>query len=890
MKKVLLVIILSALSFSIYADVKTVMLPAQSVTIDQGGSGTFDDSFTYNIIISKLSASISGDDADYVSVVLNEWNQNTFTGYTTTNITLSISEDAPIRDLSVKLSYWIDFPGGWGMSYGNWTITVNQTLSIKADFEAEKITGIAPFDVTFSNLSSGEINDFLWYFGDGDSSTLESPTHTYTEPGIYNVTLKISNNEEATKKTKNEYIEVLDPLAVRVNFSDSISSENYLSIFFTDESLGNITSWLWDFGDGETSSDQNPNHIYSNIGTYEVKLIASNIENIDSIIRTIDVGFWKYKAGSYVRSSPAIGTDGTIYVGCDDEYLYAINADGTYKWKYKATSDFSSASPAIGTDGTIYIGNYDDHLYAVNADGTLKWKYDTGNNIYSSPAIGNDGTIYIGTDKNYIYAIKPDGSLKWNYGGAWFGTSFYSPIVGKDGSIYVGSGDNNLYAINGDGTMKWKFEAGDNMYSSPAIDKEGTIYIGSKDKNLYAINADGTLKWKFETGDYVGSSPAIGSDGTIYFGSSDKYFYAINNDGTLKWKFHTGYYGPIYSSPAIGNDGTIYVGSHDSYFYAINADGSLKWKYETGRSVRTSPVIGEDGTVYFGSDDKHLYAFKTENGGLAETNWPCFRGMANRAGNLNYGNPDAPIAGFSATPISGDSPLNVQFTNTSKGAITSWLWNFGDGETSTEQNPNHQYKMEGTFMVSLMVTGELGSDTETKKDFINTEPAPIADFSSNITTGDKELSVSFTDKTTGDASSWSWNFGDSGTSTEQNPVHTYTIEGTYTVSLSVTGAGGSDNETKTDYITVNVPTEIIEISKNKTINIYPNPTTGLIDIEGLPQNEVVLINIYDVLGQKMKEIKIQEQNANIDLSSFKKGIYYLKFNSNNNSSVKIIKE
>ena len=113
---------------------------------------------------------------------------------------------------------------------------------------------------------------------------------------------------------------------------------------------------------------------------------------------------WKYQTGNRVLSSPAIASDGTIYVGSDDNYLYAINPDGTLKWRYQIGWKVES-SPAIASDGTIYVGSDDNYLYAINPDGTLKWQYRTGGDIHSSPAIASDGTIYVGSYDNYLYAI-----------------------------------------------------------------------------------------------------------------------------------------------------------------------------------------------------------------------------------------------------------------------------------------------------------------------------------------------------------------------------------------------------------------------------------------------------------------------------------------------------
>jgi len=100
----------------------------------------------------------------------------------------------------------------------------------------------------------------------------------------------------------------------------------------------------------------------------------------------------------------------------------------------------------VATDGTIYVGSDDSNLYAINPDGSQKWKFTTGHNVFSSPAVGADGTIYVGSEDANLYAINPDGSQKWKFTTA--GTVFSSPAVGADGStIYIGSNSRDLYAV-----------------------------------------------------------------------------------------------------------------------------------------------------------------------------------------------------------------------------------------------------------------------------------------------------------------------------------------------------------------------------------------------------------------------------------------------------------
>ncbi|HHM01873.1 MAG TPA: PKD domain-containing protein [Caldithrix abyssi] len=169
------------------------------------------------------------------------------------------------------------------------------------------------------------------------------------------------------------------------------------------------------------------------------------------------------------------------------------------------------------------------------------------------------------------------------------------------------------------------------------------------------------------------------------------------------------------------------------------------------------------------------------------------------------GGPTPPTANFTGSPTSGCPTLTVNFTDQSSGDITDWSWDFGDGTTSTLQNPTHDYANPGSYTVSLTVTGPGGSDTNTKNNYITVEdPAVTADFSGTPTSGDAPLDVAFTDNSTG-ASSWSWDFGDGATSTAQNPTHTYTVAGVYTVTLTASNSCGTDTQTKVDYITVTEP-------------------------------------------------------------------------------------
>ncbi|MEI6519541.1 MAG: PQQ-binding-like beta-propeller repeat protein [bacterium] len=318
---------------------------------------------------------------------------------------------------------------------------------------------------------------------------------------------------------------------------------------------------------------------------------------------------WSFNTGNYIRSSPAISTDGTIYVGSGDKKIYAIKPDGSELWNYNVGAIIEWSSPTVCIDGSILIGSYDKKLYSINSNGSKKWEFLTGDQITSSPVITSDGSIYFGSGDNKLYALNIDGSKKWEFTtGGRIGST---PAIGKDGTIYFGSLDKKLYALSPNGTKKWEFVTGNWVYSSPSIDSNGTIYFGSGDNKLYALNPNGTKKWEFTTGDQIDSVPAIDSDGTIYVGSYDNKLYAINPDGTKKWEFITG--NQVNSSPLISADGTIFVGSSDKKMYAINKNGSKKWEYSSSDKITSSPSLGSDGTLYFSSEDHNLYAITNNN-------------------------------------------------------------------------------------------------------------------------------------------------------------------------------------------------------------------------------------------------------------------------------------
>jgi len=460
------------------------------------------------------------------------------------------------------------------------------------------------------------VSDWSGWSASGETIAL---SHAWHNTGTYEVTVQARDRKELksgwsgalTVTTVLRRLPYCPAEPTGPNRGSQDWSYSFTAVAFHPDSIAVAIRFAW--GDGDTSdwsyffvSGQpvKMSHVWSAPDTYEVTAQARDRSNAFSqwsaphtiTIRPPDTLLkWRLQlaagVGLDVYSSPAIGPDGTVYVGSPDGALYAVNADGVLKWSYESGRDVES-SPAIAADGTIYVGSDDDYLYAINSDGVLEWSYESGRDVESSPAIAADGTVYFSSRDGYLYALNPDGTLRWRYG------------------------------------------TGSRVESSPAIAADGTVYVGSSDRYLYALDPGGTLRWRYETRSRVESSPAIAADGTVYVGSCDDYLYALNPDGTLRWRYET--VRNVESSPAIAADGSIYLGSDDNFLYTLNPDGTLKWRFETDGDIKSSPTIGPDGTIYFAGCDGYLYALKGTSP-LADSPWPKFHHDLRNTGRVGGG-------------------------------------------------------------------------------------------------------------------------------------------------------------------------------------------------------------------------------------------------------------
>lgn len=313
-----------------------------------------------------------------------------------------------------------------------------------------------------------------------------------------------------------------------------------------------------------------------------------------------------HELGYKVAGSLAVAQDGTLYAtSYGNGIVFAVNPDGSRRWTNNTLEpDIFYGSPAIGGDGTVYVGS-GFTFYALDCEtGDINYVDRVGDHVQSSsPAvtqIDGEERILCGATTGRIYCFTPQLNWAWTFpatGSAAGG--FRNPVsVSSDGTIYAQS-DSRLYAINPDGSGKWSNDLGagvNDRGTAPAIGPDGTLYVisrsgGNPDNvNLVAVDpADGEVLWEghFTNQWQVYTSPTVDRAGIVYI-SDDYSTYAIK-DGALLWS-QSG--GGEFSAPIIGPDGTLYVGSsYMDRIYAFEETNSPP--VAVASSSNPVPEIGE---------------------------------------------------------------------------------------------------------------------------------------------------------------------------------------------------------------------------------------------------------------------------------------------------------
>jgi outer membrane protein assembly factor BamB len=311
-----------------------------------------------------------------------------------------------------------------------------------------------------------------------------------------------------------------------------------------------------------------------------------------------------------IVTSAAVGRDGSIYFGCDDGTLYALNKDGKLKWAYPTGGTIRS-SPIIRDDQTILFGSHDGFLYALDKEGALRWRYPTQSKISATPVLDDKGDVFFGTHNGWFYALERSGSLKWKRALRHIAIKSGASI-GREGNIYVGNENGILFSIRPDGEVAWTYQAGPAVKGAPAIGRDGTVFVASSDWSVYALNHDGHLKWKYKTAWYVTATPVLSFDARLYIGSWDWSVHAVSmHEGVKVWSAQTSpHMAYIAGSALVDKNHIIYVGARDDHLYAFDKNGTILWKLRLDGDVLSAPTLGGDGILLVPTDNGRLYAIR----------------------------------------------------------------------------------------------------------------------------------------------------------------------------------------------------------------------------------------------------------------------------------------
>lgn len=313
---------------------------------------------------------------------------------------------------------------------------------------------------------------------------------------------------------------------------------------------------------------------------------------------------WSFECEDEVRGTPIVH-NGTVYIGCYDNNLYALDANsGEFLWKY-ATEGGIAATPAVADD-TVYVASEDHRLYALTTDsGRLIWSYYAEAPLRSSPVIV-EGHIFFGSDDHYLHVVNTaTGRRAWRVEAA--DAVRCSPLI-SDERVFFGCEGGDFYCVDFKGEIKWRFRAKRAVTSSPIL-VDDILYFGSMDWTLYAIEAEGGWQvWRFRMGGPSIATPAY-EDGKLFTGSADGNIYAVEARSSREiWRFETEH--QVNSSPIL-HENSVYCGSVDGSMYCLDmTSGRKRWKFTTGGPITGSAAVA-DNILYFGSNDHRVYAMLT---------------------------------------------------------------------------------------------------------------------------------------------------------------------------------------------------------------------------------------------------------------------------------------
>lgn len=697
--------------------------------------------------------------------------------------------------------------------YNNCSDTTTQTVTVylspTAHFASGDTLGCSvPFSAAFTNNSSNATS-YSWSFGDGGTSTATSPTHSYTALGTYNVKLvAINSNGCKDSNTKTAYVKLKDPASTITSDSTTGCSNKPINFTANIDSLFSATGYTWNFGDGSSSvtcsSCSTQSHTYTSTGTYTVTLIYTTSTGCtDTIQKSITVN--NAPTAAFVASDTSVCPN-TVVTFTNN----STNAT-TYHWYY-----------GDGSDGTTTTGSY----HYPNP-GT--WSVTLiASNSGCSDTLVKPNYITVDSPKAFFtYGYSCTNRLTYTFNDQSLGADTYSWNFGDGNTSTTAGSVTHTYATTGTYTIT---QTVSNNTSGCTTSFSRILTITSLDAQFSAsdttICKNNTVLFDaVETSNLYNYTWNYGDGSAVYTSIKDTVSHKYTNAGVYPVTLVVTEY--LGCKDTLTKTAYIRVGGPSVNFVASDSNGCSPFNVTFTDNSTNGNAFGianrywtfGDGTNTNSSSNTVNHTYNTAGTYVVSL---TVTDSNNCTGNLvknNYIQVNNITANFTVSDTVSCPGVAVTFTNASSGAnINSFLWNFGDGSTSTASNPTHIYTTSGSYTVTLIANSSGGcSDTIVKTSYVDITP-PVVSFGQSDTFATcPPATIYFYDSSSSDITSWAWTFGNNNSSTNQNPSVVYTYPGVYTVKLIATTAAGC-KDSATQNITIDGPTGTFVYSPDSGCN------------------------------------------------------------------------
>ncbi len=695
---------------------------------------------------------------------------------------------SPVKTYATPGTYEIKMINNYGVCMDSMvrTITVLEEPVANFGVTSPRSSCMAPFTVHFSDSSTNALS-YSWNFGDNTPlSTSQNPTHTYTRQGSYTVTLTITSANGCTStKTMSNYVVILLPVISVNQLPQSGCAPFEWTFVHTVYGGDSIVSYQWNFGDGSTSTLQSPTHVFDS-GAYTITLIVTTSEGCTDTVTYVNGIRAGVRPTAAFTASPRI-TCAQIPVAFTDQST-PIGALTQWHWDFGDGAVSTSQNPQhVFTD----TGYFDIEFIAYNngCSDTLVLQ----NYVYINPPIAKFKILSTCTNrrrKEFIDSSIGADTWYWTFGDGHTSTS-QNPVHDYDSSgIYTVSltVHNNLTGCDYTKTMTTKVILSNLMFTA-----NDTVLCRGESLTITAINMISSLypniKWQIggisSPGGPASSNnpflPIINAPG-IYTVS----LYTLDGNGCRDTLIRPNYItvnGPTANFRSVSNT-SICSSATVCFSDSSTTDGRNPlsqwiWSFDNGPSDTTTSR-----NICHTYNTGGVFNIK-----LTVVDSSGCRNSFTRPGLVTVYHPSASFNTFDTISCPQHA---VTFNNTSTGSGLTYVWNFGDGPTtSTATNPTHIYPRSGLYTVTLIAYDNHGcSDTAVMTNVVHIV-TPQANFTMSDTLAlCPPLVVNFTN-TSVNYLTYSWNFGTTGgTSSLLSPSFTYTVADTFHVALTVTGPGG----------------------------------------------------------------------------------------------------